>query len=99
MTAGALLLLWLVVSAISFSPALHHWLHQNSDDASHQCVFTQLNQGAVESAPPAFQAPAPRLSASSLPMPAPGALKTSSDFQFASSRAPPIPLLSLTLVG
>ncbi len=42
--AGLMLGLWLGVAALATSPALHHWLHQDSDAGGHECVVTLISK-------------------------------------------------------
>ena len=39
-----MLLLWLGSFALAASPQLHHWLHEDSDNPTHDCFVVQLQQ-------------------------------------------------------
>ncbi|CAN5762714.1 hypothetical protein BH09VER1_BH09VER1_50850 [soil metagenome] len=40
---------YLLAIAMAVSPALHHWVHQDSDEPTHHCVVTTLADGQVDS--------------------------------------------------
>lgn len=40
---------YLLAMAMAFSPDLHHWVHQDSDQPDHHCVVTTLADGQVDS--------------------------------------------------
>jgi hypothetical protein len=97
--AGLALALWLATVALAASPELHHWLHKDSQDPSHYCLFTQLNQHlllaalapTVAAEPPQFAAQAPFIFApESIP---------SFDYAVSHGRAPPSLFSSIAVVG
>jgi hypothetical protein len=97
--AGFALALWLATVALAASPELHQWLHKDSQDPHHYCLFTQLSQHTLlaASAPalapeaPRFTAPAASLSISEfLP---------SFDYVVSHGRAPPSLCSSCAAVG
>jgi hypothetical protein len=45
------LLLFLFVQALSASSAIHHFIHSDADQPSHQCAATLLSHGQVSLAP------------------------------------------------
>jgi hypothetical protein len=42
---------------MAVSPAFHHWLHDDSEMASHQCAVTLLQQQQITPVTPAVDAP------------------------------------------
>jgi NADH:ubiquinone oxidoreductase subunit 2 (subunit N) len=52
--AGLLILSWLFVAVLSFSPSLHQYFHHDADSAEHSCAVTLFAHGKVTaaSAPP-----------------------------------------------
>jgi hypothetical protein len=96
---GFALALWLAIVALAASPQLHHWLHKDSQDPHHYCLFTQLNQHlllaafapTVAAEPPQLAARAPFIFASaSIP---------SFDYAVSHGRAPPSLSSSRAVVG
>ena len=45
--AGLALALWTMMSTVAVSPGLHQWLHADSQNGSHDCVFTQVSKGQI----------------------------------------------------
>lgn len=95
---GLMLGLWLFVSGLVSSAELHHWLHEDSHEASHHCLVTDLTKGA-----PPFD-DAPRVMAPCLPAgPRPVRLESQyfaiSDHRVSSGRAPPSVSPPLRVIG
>jgi hypothetical protein len=84
-----MLCLWLVLGVASASPQLHHTLHSDSHQTSHECVLTLLSKGLVagpESAALTVVAPL----AGEEMAGAPALVQArSSDIRLAPGRAPP----------
>ena len=57
---------YLLALAMAVSPALHHWVHQDSDESIHHCVVTALADAQVDSPTPGsiFAAPLPQATVS-----------------------------------
>lgn len=57
---------YLLALAMAVSPALHHWIHPDSDGPDHHCVATTLADGQVDSPllTPILAAPVPAASCS-----------------------------------
>lgn len=97
--AGFALALWLATVALAACPQLHHWLHKDSQNQHHYCLFTQLNQDSllatfapgVAPEQPQFTSHALFLSASE-PLP-------SFDYAVSHGRAPPSLFSSRAVVG
>jgi len=97
--ASLLLLLWLQVTVLAGSPALHAVMHPDANGLSHRCVVTLVSQGqlvlngwATLSAAPAVAAQLPVASFVSLLLPA-------VPHRLAPSRAPPPTVSSPVLAG
>lgn len=67
---GLLVAVFLSV-AMAGSPALHHWLHHDSDDSSHHCLATALSDGQLDSASAPAVSVVPVLAALSPVLPEP----------------------------
>ena len=39
---------YLLTIAMAFCPAMHHWLHDDSNEADHHCVVTALRDGQFD---------------------------------------------------
>ena len=46
--AAGLLALHLLVVTMALSPALHHWLHGDSESSDHQCAVTAMSDGQLD---------------------------------------------------
>lgn len=57
--AGLLLLLFVAPVCLSSFDALHHALHDHSDEPDHQCAVVLLQQGLVDAADPTVLALTP----------------------------------------
>ena len=94
-----MVLLWLGSSALAASPQLHHWVHQDSDNPSHECFVTRLHQQPIltESLQTTLTAP----THCALGLPAYGVLTpvSSPEFHYSPSRAPPLHPASYWVVG
>ena len=89
MAVSLLLGLWLATVMVGAWPQLHRLLHQNSEDAQHQCLITQLNKSLVLAAPPAGFPLGLDQNGVELPRaPRPAAL-AAADYRLSPSRAPP----------
>jgi hypothetical protein len=44
---GLMLTLWLAVVVLSTSPALHQWMHPDSQGGSHECLVTHFIKSQV----------------------------------------------------
>ena len=97
--AGLMLGLWLVTFAMTVSPQLHRWLHDDAQSAGHHCLVTQLQQGPLL----AGLAPALMPSAPLMAVPAPGFPEfqffSDFDYRLSPSRAPPSLIPTTTVVG
>jgi hypothetical protein len=47
MASGLMLALWLAVVLVGVVPELHRHLHQDSQNANHECLATQLTKSKV----------------------------------------------------
>ncbi len=87
--AGALLLLWLGIFAVTACPQLHERIHKDAQSPDHQCFITQIQhqQLLAGSCPVAVPAPA---SVELAPV-RPVEIQTFSvtDYRLSPSRAPP----------
>jgi hypothetical protein len=46
--AAVLLAMHLLVISMAMAPALHHWLHGDSDGPDHQCAVTAMIDGQLD---------------------------------------------------
>ena len=85
-----MLLLWLVTAALSASPDLHHFLHQEAQNATHNCLITQLQHQPLLVAFAVFVSPPPV----ALPLEASHfaefQLLPALEYRLSPSRAPPL---------
>ena len=81
--------LWFGVAALVSSPALHRWLHQDSDTGAHECVVTLISKshlaGGVAGGVPLVLAAA----GLSWLLPAEFFVSIASDVRLSPGRAPP----------
>jgi len=85
-----MLLLWLTTVLVSFSPRLHHLLHDDSQSAQHECFITLLTKGHVLGGPAPLVLGAADRAGIELPPTAPLATPASADYCLSPSRAPPL---------
>ncbi len=45
--AGLMVFLWVAAVVVSLSPALHQFLHQDSQSGHHECLVTQMSKSQV----------------------------------------------------
>lgn len=92
-------MLWLATSALAVSPELHHLLHADSNNLSHECVLTLLSKGLFAgpaSADPQWWPHAPTLRVP----PAPDEpVRSRFDYRLSPSRAPPAVSFVRAVVG
>jgi hypothetical protein len=87
--AGLLALLFLVASAFSVSPSLHHWLHHHDAGGHQTCLACSLSHGQVGAAEVASVAVAlifALICGALLQLTSP---RSSFDYRLSPSRAPP----------
>ena len=89
MAVWLMLGLWLATFSLTVSPQLHHWLHEDSNAATHACLITQLRHHPllVGFAPVIAPAPVPA-QPDPLPLPEVRFIPTG-DYRLSPSRAPP----------
>jgi hypothetical protein len=87
--AGLLLGLFLFVLAMTQSESLHHLVHVDSKQTSHQCAVTMLRGGQVDAPPPStVSIPVPQVVAVVV-FTQPSAIFVSFDFTLLPSCGPP----------
>ena len=97
--AGFALTLWLATIAIAASPQLHHWLHKDSQDPHHYCLFTQVNHHSLPATfAPTVAAEPPQLGAP-VPFISPSESVPSFDYAVSHGRAPPHVFSSIAVAG
>jgi hypothetical protein len=97
--AGLMLLLWVGTFALTVSPELHRFLHQDAQGANHNCLITQIQQHPLLAGYVAITAPAPaRAAVAALPR-AEVRFLPACDYGVSPSRAPPLFFSSPTAVG
>jgi hypothetical protein len=82
--------LWLSLSLVVGSEQVHRWLHQDSSNGQHTCVFTLLKKGeflAIQPSAPAAAAPPLDYFAGAVSENRP---ILSVNWRFSPSRAPPV---------
>lgn len=84
-----MILLWLVTWALTVSPDLHHFLHQDSQTATHACLITQLHQHPPLVVVVALVAPPPTTTPFEPSHGAEFCLPDRVDYRLSPSRAPP----------
>ena len=84
-----MLLLWLSMYALAVSPELHHLIHQDRQDPSHNCVVTQLQHHQVLPGLVATAIPAPPVAWRPAASAGEGQFLPSYDYRLSPSRAPP----------
>jgi len=96
---GLMLVLWLGTAALAASPQLHQRLHKDSKNATHECLVTLLSKSQL------LAGGAGSFVLALIPIFF-GLLVTAESFHFtiidyrlSPSRAPPLPLRCLTVVG
>jgi hypothetical protein len=97
--AGFVLALWLASVALTASPQLHHWLHKDSQDPHHYCLFTQFNQHSLLATFTPTLAPEPPQLAAQAHLFFHSESLPSSDYTVSHGRAPPAPFPSIAVVG
>lgn len=99
MASGLMLALWLAAVLVGVVPELHRLLHQDSQNANHECLVTQITKSKVlsgASMPPAVLA---HPASPPLPFVSEFVFVPPADCRLAASRAPPCLPLSTTVVG
>jgi len=85
-----MLALWLCTFALTLSPQLHRWLHEDADSPTHACLVTQVRQHSLLAGFVPVVAPAPVLAQPApLPLSEVQILPTG-DYRLSPSRAPPL---------
>ena len=88
--SGLLMLaLWIGTFAFASSPELHKWLHNDSQQASHRCLITQVQQQSFLSESESVIVPLPALAVIELTVGADSQFLSTWDYRISSSRAPP----------
>jgi hypothetical protein len=99
LVGGLMLGLWLAMLLVSAWPQLHHWLHQDSQSPQHECLATQLHKGHLSAVPPVNAAVVAPPGWFALPPSSSFLCCASADVRLAHSRAPPVPISILAVVG
>ena len=82
--------LWLGTFALTVSPQLHRWLHEDADSPTHACLVTQLRQHLLlVGFAPVVAAPLVLTRIASVEFPEVQFLP-SGDYRLSPSRAPPL---------
>jgi hypothetical protein len=97
--AGFALALWLATVVLGACPKLHHWLHKDSEDPQHYCVFTQLNQDSVLTSFAPTLAPEPPQVAAQAQLFLHCEPLLSFDYAVSHGRAPPLLVSATAVVG
>jgi hypothetical protein len=83
------LVLFLFVHFVSASSTFHHFIHQDADEADHQCAATVLTHGQVDLAPQDVAVFRPVLTQDESPSPT-GPLIVAIEYRLPAERAPPL---------
>jgi hypothetical protein len=81
------------------SPQLHHWLHHDSANASHECLVTLITKGHLLAGAAEAKAVIPVAPVFSPPLLDPVWNFSAADYRSSQSRAPPFISSSLLMVG
>jgi hypothetical protein len=85
-----MLALWLSTFALTLSPELHRWFHEDADSSAHACLVTQIRHDSLLTGYVPLVAPCPVLAQPApLPLPEVQILPTG-DYRLSPSRAPPL---------
>ena len=87
--AGLMLALWLVMVLLTVSPQLHHLLHEDSQDATHHCLVTQLGDGSFITGDAGITSPVEPPAASFSAIISESDVSSATDRRLPSGRAPP----------
>jgi len=85
-----MLVLWLGTFALTVSPELHRWLHQEADSAGHACLVTQLRQHSLLVGVAPVVAPLLVLTQTATVESPEVQFLPSGDYRLSPSRAPPL---------
>ena len=85
--------------ALRVSPQLHHWLHDDSANASHECVVTLITKGHLLAGASEAKAAMPVALVFSPPLLDPVWNFSAADYRCSRSRAPPFISSSSLMVG
>jgi hypothetical protein len=85
-----MLALWFCTFALTLSPELHRWFHEDADSSTHACLVTQIRHHSLLTGFVPVVAPSPVLA-----QPAPLPLREvqilpTGDYRLSPSRAPPL---------
>ncbi|HXG47823.1 MAG TPA: hypothetical protein VNO52_09375 [Methylomirabilota bacterium] len=97
--AGLMLSLWLVTLAFATVPELHHVLHCDSHQPSHECCLSLIGKGECLTGPVAAVLAPADSAANRLPPSVDLFPRPAADLRLAPGRAPPAEPLSVAIKG